>query len=74
MAPQRLHQGLGSGGFCICVSCGTRVPHQRGVPCMETRCPKCGKVMVREGGEHHRAALEKMKRRQEKQHNAKNEE
>ena len=30
--------------------------------------------MVREGGEHHRAALEKMKRRQEKQHNAKNEE
>jgi len=26
---------------------------------MEERCPKCGKVMLREGSEHYRAAMEK---------------
>jgi len=28
---------------------------------METHCPKCGKVMLREGSEHYQAALKKKK-------------
>ncbi len=39
--------GLGPDGECVCPSCGTRVPHQRGVPCYEHRCPKCGTSMTR---------------------------
>jgi hypothetical protein len=54
---------MGSGGFCICVKCGTRIPHRRGIPCMQERCPKCGKVMLREGGEHHRSASRSSPRR-----------
>lgn len=50
--------GMGSGGFCICLGCGTKVAHEQGVPCMQERCPKCGKAMVREGSAHHLAALE----------------
>jgi hypothetical protein len=39
--------GLGPGGKCICPNCGNRIPHQRGVPCYEHRCPKCGALMAR---------------------------
>ena len=39
--------GLGPSGECMCSSCGTRVPHQRGVPCYETRCSRCGQPMTR---------------------------
>ncbi len=39
--------GLGPGGDCVCPECGTRVPHQRGIPCYEHRCPKCGQAMSR---------------------------
>jgi len=53
--------GMGSGGSCVCVACGEKVPHRPGTPCMEERCPKCGKVMFREGSAHHQAALEKMR-------------
>lgn len=38
----------GPGGYCICPSCGERVPHQLGSPCFENKCPKCGTVMTRE--------------------------
>ncbi len=48
---------MGSGGFCVCVACGTRVPHRQGVPCREERCPSCGKAMLREGSPHHRDVL-----------------
>jgi len=39
--------GLGPGGECVCPSCGARAPHQRGVPCYEHKCSKCGQAMTR---------------------------
>ncbi|MHA1973309.1 MAG: 4Fe-4S binding protein [Candidatus Hodarchaeales archaeon] len=43
--------GMGAGGYCICSNCGTRVPHQRGMPCIEQVCPKCGFKMDRDFGQ-----------------------
>lgn len=42
--------GLKSGGpsgECLCPACGHHETHQRGVPCTQMRCPKCGTTMVR---------------------------
>lgn len=39
---------LGPGGYCICPACGTRVEHQRGIPCTKMTCPKCGSPLTRE--------------------------
>jgi len=39
--------GLGPGGECVCPNCGTRIPHGRGIPCYEQKCPKCGQSMTR---------------------------
>jgi len=39
--------GWGPGGECVCASCGRKVPHERGVPCNEVRCPECGTAMTR---------------------------
>ena len=39
--------GLGPEGECLCPNCGNRVPHQRGIPCYEHRCPKCGTPKTR---------------------------
>jgi predicted RNA-binding Zn-ribbon protein involved in translation (DUF1610 family) len=46
-------QGRGGGaygpsGYCLCVACKTRVPHQAGITCTDLKCPNCGKTMVRE--------------------------
>ena len=43
-------RGLGAGqtGSCICPQCGQKEVHQRGVPCFERTCPKCGAAMTRE--------------------------
>jgi len=39
---------LGPGGNCVCPACGTKVEHQRGIPCNQMTCPKCGAPMTRE--------------------------
>lgn len=39
--------GRGGGGSCLCPACGYAVPHVRGVPCVEVRCPRCGAAMTR---------------------------
>ena len=39
--------GLGPGGECVCPNCGTKIPHQRGIPCFRQMCPKCGTPMTR---------------------------
>ena len=33
---------------CVCPACGSKTPHERGIPCTQVRCPECGKPMVRE--------------------------
>lgn len=40
--------GAGPSGNCICPKCGFSAPHQRGVPCAEMKCQKCGVALVRE--------------------------
>ncbi len=37
----------GPEGDCVCRKCGARAPHQRGVPCTQIACPKCGTKMAR---------------------------
>ena len=45
------------GWFCVCLECGARTPRLRTVTCLETKCPKCGAVMVREHSPYHEYAL-----------------
>jgi len=35
-------------GECVCTKCKHRIPHQRGVPCYQMKCPECGTPMTRE--------------------------
>jgi len=39
---------IGLTRYCVCPQCGHREPHQRGVPCVEMRCPSCGIAMTRQ--------------------------
>ena len=39
--------GSGPGGECVCPACGERLAHQRGIPCTQTSCPRCGQPMTR---------------------------
>jgi predicted amidophosphoribosyltransferase len=57
----KMRQGMGAGGNCICPKCGAKQPHRAGIPCREERCPKCGTRMVREGSYHHELIQEKKK-------------
>lgn len=65
MTVERRHE-MGEGGNCICPKCDTRIPHERGVPCQELRCPDCGGKMLREGSQHHQLWLERQKAKQKK--------
>jgi predicted Fe-Mo cluster-binding NifX family protein len=38
---------LGAGGVCVCPQCGHEEPHERGVPCLQKVCAKCGANMIR---------------------------
>jgi len=38
----------GPSGYCICPQCGQKEPHERAVPCLARKCPKCGAAMTRE--------------------------
>ncbi|MFA4996366.1 MAG: DUF134 domain-containing protein [Patescibacteria group bacterium] len=38
-------QGLGGTNQCVCSKCGETTPHAKGVPCSQTKCPKCGSPM-----------------------------
>jgi hypothetical protein len=40
-------QKLGTGGECVCPQCGTKSPHDRGVPCRQQKCHQCGAPMVK---------------------------
>lgn len=40
--------GLGPSGNCVCPKCGKKVPHQRGIPCYEQKCPECNIPLTRE--------------------------
>ena len=38
-------QQVGGAGKCVCPSCGYEEAHDRGTPCAEKDCPKCGTKM-----------------------------
>jgi hypothetical protein len=46
-----MKSGRGTGpqsqGYCVCPKCGTKVPHQAGVPCYNLSCPSCKTKMIR---------------------------
>lgn len=37
----------GPAGKCVCPNCDHKIPHKRGVPCYEKKCPECGTKMTR---------------------------
>lgn len=42
-------EGTGGTDVCICPECGYETEHDRGVPCNEMKCPKCGATMTGKG-------------------------
>ncbi len=46
---RRRGNAAGPGGFCICPKCRHKEPHVTGEPCYTRKCPRCGRMMAREG-------------------------
>ncbi len=44
---------------CICIHCGYKQPHKRGIPCREEKCPNCNKPLVRDEADKTRSASDK---------------
>jgi len=40
-------RGIGPGGNCVCPKCAASIPHERGIPCYDVKCPQCGTAMIR---------------------------
>jgi len=66
MAQYREERGQGQGkgnskqqdggtGTCVCPKCGAEATHDRGTPCLEMKCPKCGTAMVGKSKEQQEA-------------------
>jgi predicted amidophosphoribosyltransferase len=58
---ERRHD-MGVGGQCLCPKCETKIPHERGIPCQDMKCPRCGTKMLREGSYHHQLFEQKKKK------------
>lgn len=39
---------LQPGGYCICPSCGEKIPHKENIRCNEIKCPKCSNLMIKD--------------------------
>jgi predicted Fe-Mo cluster-binding NifX family protein len=39
-------QGAGMIDVCVCPACGAKAPHELGIPCLQVKCPQCGKSML----------------------------
>ena len=48
--PGRMGNAKAAGpvGVCVCPNCGQTAPHQRGLPCIASKCPQCGATMTRQ--------------------------
>jgi len=42
-------EGAGGSSICICPECGYEVEHDKGSPCNEIKCDKCGAKMTGKG-------------------------
>lgn len=45
-----VRDGLGPIGTCVCQYCGYLEEHQKGVPCNQMKCPRCGVTLKRQDG------------------------
>ncbi len=45
--PAALRGAGGPGGLCVCPECAATLPHERGIPCSQLRCPRCSAAMTR---------------------------
>lgn len=48
-------QGVGGTDVCTCPKCDYETKHERGVPCAEVKCPKCGATLE---GKSEKASIE----------------
>jgi len=38
----------GPGGYCVCLKCGTKIQHTKGIKCTTLKCPECGHTLIRD--------------------------